>query len=202
MKTRLFLSIAFLAVLMYLTMGHMVGLPVPHIFHGTENLVIFSFTQFFLTLPIVFLNRKFFCVGTMALLAGAPNMDTLVAFVGDGINDSTDIAADIGIAVGSGADIAIDSADAVLMKSGLEDIPAAVKFSKETMRNIKQNLFWAFFYNTLGIPVAAGALSFWGITLSPMIGAAAMSLSSLFVVSNALRLRTQKNCLNQMKNIK
>jgi Cu+-exporting ATPase len=126
-----------------------------------------------------------------AVLEALRTENGALAFVGDGINDAPALAtADVGIAIGQGTDVAIESADIVLMNENLESVARAVTLSHRTMRNIAQNLFWAFAYNAALIPVAAGALYPWtGLQLSPMLGAAAMALSSVFVVTNALRLK-------------
>ena len=128
--------------------------------------------------------------GKEAVVRSYQEQGFTVAMVGDGINDAPALTrAHTGIAIGAGADVAIDAADVVLMKSDLQDVPAAIRLSRSVLRNIHENLFWAFFYNCIGIPLAAGVLyPAFGLSLNPMFAAAAMSLSSFCVVSNALRL--------------
>lgn len=142
---------------MYFTMGHMVGLPQPHWYHGTENAMVAALLQFFLTLPVVYLNRVYYTRGLTSLWHRAPNMDSLIA-VGSGAALLYGIAALFRMAIGAGTDVAIESADVVLMSSSLMGATYAIQLSKATICNIRQNLFWAFFYNCLGIPIAAGVL--------------------------------------------
>ena len=127
--------------------------------------------------------------GKEAVIRSLEETGAVVTMVGDGINDAPALTtADIGMAIGAGTDVAIDSAQVVLMNGALTEVCGAIRISRATLRNIRQNLFWAFFYNAIGIPIAAGLFSSFGLTLNPMIGAAAMSLSSFCVVTNALRL--------------
>ena len=139
-----------------------------------------------------------------SVVAELKNSGNNVLMIGDGINDAPALAlADVGMAIGSGTDIALESAEVVLMNNSLQSVAGAISLSKATIRNIRQNLFWAFFYNCLGIPVAAGVFyPIFGLLLSPMIGAAAMSMSSFFVVTNALRLRFFQFDVEQVQNTK